>query len=264
MADLTYDTQDAVPEDLREHATAKDGKFVVSVAPSKKLDEFRTNNVNVSKERDSYANVLARLKTDVGLDTEKLDDFVTSFAELRKTQEQVEAGKLVKDTSLDEAVAKRTGAMKADYEGKINALTTANQNLTKEIQDLTQQVNNNVIDRHVTAAATDEKSGIRSDALNAVIREAREFFVVEDGKLVARDSDKNVIYGADGATPITPMEWIKTKLSQSAPYLFKESQGGGANGGGGGSGNLTAAQIAAMTPEQKMAHARAQNQNQGR
>lgn len=258
MAEFTYDTQDAVPEDLREFATAKDGKFVVSVAPTKKLDEFRNNNINVSRERDSLAGVIARLKTDVGLDPEKLDDFVSHFGELRTTKEQVDAGKLVKDTSLDEAVNKRTAAMKQEYEGRINALDTTRKNLEAQIADLTREVNNNIIDRHVTAAATDEKSGIRSDALSAVLREAREFFQVENGELVARDRDKNIIYGSDGSTPIKPMEWIKTRLSQTAPYLFKESQGGGASGGGAG-GGYTPAQIAAMSAEQKMALGRQQN-----
>jgi hypothetical protein len=48
MADILYDSQEAVPEDLREFASAKDGKFAVSVAPMAKLTEFRDNNITVS------------------------------------------------------------------------------------------------------------------------------------------------------------------------------------------------------------------------
>lgn len=258
MTEMTFDNRDAAPEGLREFGTEKDGKFVVAVAPKVKLDEFRTNNLNLSKERDSLQTIVGRFRTDAGFDPEKMDEFFTQLGELKTTAQLVADGKLVKDTSLDEAVSKRTNSMRSEFENQINALKTANQNFESENKTLKQEVANGVIDRAVTAAATDEKSGVRSDALNAVIREAREFFRVEDGKLVARDKDNQIVYGADGATPITPMEWLKTKLISTAPYLYRESQGGGAGGSGGGSGTLTAAQLQAMSPEQKMEYARAQ------
>ena len=256
MPEMTFDTQEAVPEDVRADAVAKDGKFVVSLVSSKKLDEFRNNNVNLSRERDNLNNVISRVKTEIpDFDVEKLDEFFTGYKDLRSTKEQVEAGKLIKDTSLDEAVTRKTAEMQRQHQTQVQALETSVRNHQAEVAQLRQKLDDTIIDQRVSEAVANKNSGVRSDAVRAVIREAKDFFKVKDGNLIPYDHDGQIIYGADGTSPMTPLEWIKTRLAESSPYLFLESTGGG-SGGGGGAGGLTQAQLAALSPAERMRVAR--------
>lgn len=254
MPEIVYDTQEAVPEPFRANATAKDGKFVINVVPKSELDTFRDNNLSVSRDRDALSNVLGRLATDVGLDREKIDDFVTQFNDLKTVKQRVDDGELVANTSLEEAISTRTNEMRTQHEAQVQALTTSVRNLQSELDTAHKAIDDNVIVNEISAAVSDKRSGIRPDALRAVIREAREFFQVKDGKLVAMDGDK-VIYGTDGTSPMSPLEWIKSRLSQTSPYLFIESQGGGGQGGS-GVGNLSQEQLAQMSPAERMRAAR--------
>ena len=252
MADIIYDTQEAVPEDLREFAAAKDGKYAVSVAPLAKLTEFRDNNITVSRDRDNLSTLIGKLKTDIGFDPEKYDEFKTSFDDLRSTKQLVDDGKLVKDSSLDEAVQKRTTQMQRDHQAQVDTLSTNNKNLQTENDELKQRVDNMELDAMVGLAARDERSGIRSDAVQAVLREAREVFKRRENRFVPLDNDGNMIFGGDGVSPMTPLEWIKTKLAGSAPYLFKDSSGGGA----GGSNGLNGQDLSGLSPSERMRIAR--------
>ncbi len=54
---------------------------------------------------------------------------------------------------------------------------------------------------------------------------------------------------------MTPKEFLAT-LEETSPFFFKSSQGGGAGGSGEGAGGLSPAQLAAMTPEEKMNYGR--------
>lgn len=256
MPEIMYDTQEAVPEAFRAAAVAKDGKFSINVVEQVKLDEFRDNNINLSRERDNLNSVIGRLKTDAGFDPEAIDAFITDYADLKSIKSQVDDGKLIKDTSLNEAVAQRTNEMRAAHEQQVTALTNSVKALQTENSGLKTEVQNNIIDREITAAAGNERSGLRPDAIRAVIREAREFFQVIDGKLVAKDASGAIVYGSDGTAPMTPLEWIKTRLSESAPYLFKESTGGGSQGGSGVNG-MTQEQLNALPVTERMRLARA-------
>jgi regulator of replication initiation timing len=254
MPELIYEAQDQIPEALKTITVEKDGKWVANVVPKTELDDFRNRNIEISRDRDNLTSVIGRLTTDVGLDLENLDGFVTSFAELKDVKQQVEDGKLVKDTSLAQAVEAKTGEMKRTFEGQINGLKNENTSLKGENEKLKSGLNRSIVDREVMQAVNDPQSGALPEATRQILREAYETFSIEDGKLVAKDKDNNVLYGTDGATVMTPLEWLH-KLQETSPFFFKQAQGGGGGGGGGG-GSLTAAQLAAMTPEEKMNYGR--------
>jgi hypothetical protein len=251
MPEILYDTQEAVPQDFRDKAVAKDGKFAINVV----LDEFRNNNLALSQERDKLNGTIGKFTTEVGFDPEKADDFITEIKDLRSVRQQVEDGKLIKDTSLEEAVSRKTTEMRKQHDTQVNALTTSVNNLKNENQQLRDRLDDNILVNDVSSAALNERSGIRPDAVEAVVDQARKFFKVREGKLVALDSQNSVIYGADGTSPMSPMEWIKTKLAERAPYLFKESRGGGSQGGT-GVGGLSPEQLAALPPAERMRLAR--------
>lgn len=256
MPKITYASMEEVPAEFREIAKAEDGKVTIDVSPTAKLNEFRERNVQLSSERDAAVNNFARLQTELGFEPEKLDEFFTQFGELKNVAQQVEDGKLVKDTSLKDALEARTAEMRTAHENAMREAATRENNLKSQVGELTNKFNRSIVDREIMMAATDANSGIRPDALKAVLTEAYETFKVDDnGKLVPKDSQGNIRYGADGATPMTIGEWFKGDLLKSAPYVFKSSEGGGSQGGN-GSGGYTQEQIANMSPEQMMDAAR--------
>lgn len=262
MPELMFDTVEAVPEAFRSIAAEKDGKFAINVVPKTELDEFRNRNIEVSKDRDTKASILGRLQTEAGFDPEKADEFLTSYKDLRTIKQQVDDGKLVADSSLEEAISSRTGQMKTQYDHQINELSNKVKNLGGENENLKGQINQGIVDRNIMDAVNDPNSGALPNATRAILREAYDLFSVDEhGELVAKDRRGNILYGTDGATSLTPKEWLKN-LEESSPFFFKSSQGGGAGGGGGGNGGtLTPAQLAAMTPEQKMDYGRKHNMN---
>ncbi len=98
----------------------------------------------------------------------------------------------------------------------------------------------------------DPNSGVRPEALHDIATRAYALFKFEDGKMVPK-SGEATIYGSDGASPMTVSEWL-VKLRNEAPHYFKGNNGGGAAGGKDDKiGGYTQAQIAAMTPQQKLA-----------
>jgi hypothetical protein len=224
--------------------------------PKAELDDFRNRNVELSRERDAATGIFGRL-TPLGFDPAKVDEFVTGYSELRDIKQQVDDGKLVADTSLAEAIEAKTGEMKKGYETQIGGLQNEVATYKGENEKLTNRLNRSIIDQQVMQAINDPKSGALPEATRQILREAHDTFQIgENEALIPMDNNGHVIYGGDGATPMTPVEWLK-KLAETSPFFFKGSQGGGAGGGQGpGSGPLTAAQIAAMSPEERMTYGR--------
>jgi hypothetical protein len=256
MPELIYDKAEDVPAALKDIAKEKDGKFIANVVAKAELDDFRQRNINVSQERDNLQSTIGRLTTDLALDPQNLDGFVEEIKELRDVKQQVDDGKLVKDTSLAQAVESKTAEMRRSYEERIRGLETSNKTLTSDNEKLKSDVNRSIIDREVMKAIGDPKSGARPEATQHILREAYEVYKVEDGKLVPKDASGNVIYGTDGASPMSPKEWL-VKQQEATPFFFKEAQGGGGGGGGGnGGGPLSPAAIAEMSPEEKMNYGR--------
>lgn len=203
-------------EDLDEGIKAlyskhTDGKFYLDVegAVSKsKVDEFRDNNVSLKQQveemTDKYGNV----------DIEK-------YNELMEKAAQDDGKKRVSMEKVDEIVAERTKAMKAEHGNQIDALQTANSGLNGQLNGL-------LIDGAVRSAAIEAK--VRNVAVEDVVLRAKTTFKVVDGKAVAHDGEGAVIYGKDGSNPLSTAEWIGG-LKTTAPHLFEESKGGGAGGG---------------------------------
>lgn len=259
MPELIYEKAEDVPAAIKSLAVEKDGKFVANVVAKSELDDFRNRNIAVSTERDNLQSIIGRLTTDLSLDPEKLDDFVTSQKEALETQQAVTDGKLVKDTSLAAAVEAKTSQMKQNYEAQINGLNTKVNDLTKTNGELKSGLNRSIVDRAVMEAINDPKSGANPAATRHILRDAYETFSVdENGKLTAKDADGNIKYGSDGATILQPAEWLASQ-KEAMPFFFGDSQGGGAGGSGGSGGTLTPAQLSAMSPEEKMNYGREHN-----
>ncbi|MBB5277768.1 hypothetical protein HNR26_003857 [Rhizobium rosettiformans] len=226
MPEVTFDTIDAIPEGLREGAKQVDGKVVVNVVLKAKLDEFRDNNTTLSQERDTLKASVASLSKLVGEDPEA---FQAELEQLRTTSQQVKDGKLKGTDQIEAEVTNRVSSMKTDFERRLQEASRETVTWKEKASAADQKFRRSLIDRAVTNAVLAEASGAQPQALPDILSRSYGVFTVDDnGSLVAKDGEAT-IYGADGATPMTPAEWLD-KLKEQAPYFFKTSNGGGAGG----------------------------------
>lgn len=226
MPEIIFDTIDAIPEGLRDGAKQVDGKHVVNVVLKAKLDEFRDNNTTLSQERDTLKASVATLSKIVGEDP---STFAAELEQLRTTAQQVKDGKLKGTDAIETEVANRVASMKGDYERRLQEASKDAVTWKDKAVAADQKFRRSLIDRSVTNAVLAEASGAQPQALPDILSRAYGVFTVDDnGTLIAKDGEAT-IYGADGATPMTPAEWLE-KLKENAPYFFKSSNGGGAGG----------------------------------
>lgn len=213
---ITDKTQ--IPAEHTALYAERDGAFyldVEGVVPKERLDEFRTNNTALIKERDE-------LKTRFdGIDPE-------DFKRLKSIEKELEDKKLT-GKDAETILAQRTAAMKADHD---KALAT----LTKERDGLTAELAKARISEAVVAEGI--KKGLRQSAVTDLVgRAAQAWKLDKDGKPVAYDGAGAERYGKTGER-LAMGEWLD-ELIQSAPHLFEASQGTGASGGkGGGTGTV--------------------------
>lgn len=229
MPILEFDTVELVPEGLKEGAKKNDlGKFTVNVVLESKLSEFRDNNVKLSKERDDLKGVVDKITPLLG--EKKLEEFVAEITDLKTISQRVADGKLKTTEEIEAALEKRTQQMREGYDRQLadQAQKAAASEDRAKVAD--RKYKQSLIDRTITDAVLNEKSGVETQALPDILNRAYGVFHVEDnGTIVPRDGEAAVIYGADGATPMTAGEWLET-LKPRAPHFFKGSSGGGANG----------------------------------
>lgn len=205
-----YDTEDEIPAEARSHfAKGDDGKYYLQcdgVVPKTKLEEFRTTNVGLLKERDDLK------KRYDGVDPDE-------WRTLKERKDLLDQGKLVSAEGVDAAVKKRTEAMLAEHTKTVEA---AIQRATASEAKVAEFMIDGELMKHAAAAK------VKQPALTDVLRRGREVFGVKDGKLDAHDDKGNPIYGIGGES-LTPKEYID-KLVKEAPHLFEESNGTGAAG----------------------------------
>lgn len=251
MPDIFYNSLEEVPEGLREAAkTDAAGKVVVKVVPQSKLDEFRDTNIRVSKERDDFAAALGKAKEILG--TDDFDAATASLTELRTVAQRVKDGQLVENKGLEEALTERTSKMREEMQGEIQRNAQSAKAWQDKYTSTDLKLRRTYVDRAITDVVLDETSGVHPKALNDILSRAYNTFEVsDDGKLTAKRGDA-VLYGADGASAMSPKEWVNT-LKEEAPYFFKGSSGGGSSGSEGQTAyGMTSAEIAKLSPEQRL------------
>lgn len=206
------DSIDEVEEGLRTHYTEKDGKFFLQVdgAVSKaKLDEFRNNNIELMKRLEPFK------------DIQDIEDFKArqsvDMDEYQRLKADALKGAKLTQADVDNMVNDRVKTMKAQFDAELNS--------TKETLSIAnRQLESLLIDSGIQAAAIE--GGIKSTAIPDAILRAKQVFKVKDGAAIPYDKNNNVLYGADGETPMSIQEWVKN-LRGSAPHLFDPSVGSG-------------------------------------
>lgn len=262
MATLTYDSLSDVPESLRESAKeGEGGKYTVKVAPAEKITEFRENNVKLSQERDELVGKVSQYEQVTGVSLDdlgegKLSDFAKMLESLRETKKKVDDGALVENTSLEEAAASRVTEVTNNFKAQLAEMAKERDAHKERAKSAEERANQMMVENSIRLAASDPDVAMLDKAVGLVLPSAFKTFRIEEGKLVPKTGDGTVIYGSDGVTPMTVKEWL-LKQRDDNEFLFKGSKGGGAAGSDQkNSGRLSAAELAQMTPQQRINYAR--------
>lgn len=261
MATLTYNSLSEVPESLRDSAKeGEGGVYTVKVAPAEKITEFRENNVKLSQQRDELVAKLTQYERVTGVPLEeagtKLSDFAKMLESLRETKKKVDDGALVENTSLEEAAAARVTEVTNNLKTQLAEMARERDAHKDRATKAEEARNQMMVENNIRLAASDPDVAMLDKAVNLVLPQAFRVFRVEDGKMVPKTGDGTIIYGSDGVTPMSVKEWLLKQRDENE-FLFKGSRGGGASGSDQKSaGRLTAAELAKMTPQQRMNYAR--------
>lgn len=141
---------------------------------------------------------------------------------------QDEETRLLAEGKLDEVITKRTERLRTDYDAKLAAEKTR----ADKAEAFAAKYSDKVLADSIRAAAI--KAGALPEAAEDIILRARGTFKLsEDGEAIATDRDGEVVYGKDGKTPLSPLEWAES-LRETATHLWPRAQGAGQTGDNGG------------------------------
>ncbi len=212
-----------------DEATAKlytkesDSRFVLNVdglVPSGKLDEFRTNNVELKKQLDEMK---AQLEKFSGVDLAK-------YQEAMKAIENDQEKKLLKEGKIDEVFQLRTEKMRQTYEEQLKAKDAAIAAAHKERDAAIESQNNYIVRSELTRVASDPEAGFQDDLAGLVAEQVSKEFRVKDGKVIRVDAKGNPVFGSNG-DPATIAEFLQ-EVVKTRPYLIRASNGSGARNNG--------------------------------
>jgi hypothetical protein len=214
-----FKSKEEIPTEHLPFYAEREGGWVLDVegaVDKSKLDEFRSTNVALLKERDELK------KRFEGIEPEQ----VKALAEEKRRLE--EAAQL-KAGEVEKVVEGRVKSVKGELEKQVRTLTAERDALTARLTSIQ-------IDQGVLTAAS--KRGLRATAIPDITSRARGVFRLVNGVPTAYEPDgQTVRVGKDGVMPMTLEEWVDAQVSE-APHLFEPNAGGGAagNASGGGAG----------------------------
>jgi hypothetical protein len=214
-----FKTREEIPAELQSLYVERDGAWMLDadgLVEKSKLDEFRTTNVNLIKERDDLA------KRFEGIDPDAVRQLADDKRKLEEAQ-QLKAGE------VDKVIETRVKAARAEWDKQHGVVVAERDALTSRLTAIQ-------IDQAVVTEAT--KRGLRPTAIPDIAARARVNFKLVNGVPQAFETDgQTARTGKDGVSPMTLAEWVDGLVSD-APHLFEANAGGGAAGSGsGGAGN---------------------------
>lgn len=197
------------------------------------VDEaVKTATSGLTAKRDELLNKMSGLKDQLksfeGIDPDKVR---TLMAKLENDEERDLIGQGQFETVFERRTEKMQKAHLKALEEKDSAIGQANERISR--------LTDSAIASAIKGAAAE--AGALPKALSDFVSRAKGVFTLNDDlQVVAVDADGNVLYDADGKTPLSPIAWAKS-LREEAPHLFSVPNGGGSQGGQGqhAAGSLT-------------------------
>lgn len=187
---------------------------------------LKSNKDAILAEKKALADELNSIKSQFeGVDLEQIKK-LQAAAEKDVRLKLITTGDVTAiDSYLADELNKRTEMMRRDSETKLQAIQRQNEDAQKKITEMEEQRKQFTIDTKVREAAA---KYVQPEMMDYVTRMGRETFTFEDdGNLVIRDRDGSLKLGRDGASPMTPEEWL-LMMKDKMPYIFQPSAGSGA------------------------------------
>ena len=225
MLKALYTSEQDIPEQFKELYSETSEGFVLTGIEDKdykaKVDEFRQSNINLKKAQEEMNAKLEQFK---GVDPEE-------YKKLKAQIEEGEEKKLIDDGKIEELLNQRTDRMRQEYADKIAKLESMANEAVERENGYKLKLNRITVDDAIQRAVQ-EVGKVRQGAMTDILhRAANTWTVEEDGKLVGKNPNGDILYGKDGKDPMSPREWA-TSLMTDASYLFESNSGGSARGSG--------------------------------
>jgi len=197
-------------------------KTAISAAIEAATLGLKNKNTELLGSLRTTKNELDGFKTQFeGLDIDAVKGLLTKVGQDEET-------KLIAEGKLDEVITRRTERLRGDYDQKLAAEKTR----ADKAEAFAAKYSDKVLADSIRAAAI--KAGALPEAAEDIILRARGTFKLsEDGEAIATDRDGEVVYGKDGKTPLSPLEWAES-LRETATHLWPRAQGAGQTGDNGG------------------------------
>lgn len=178
----------------------------------------------LTAKRDELLGKLTGLKNELknyeGIDPEKVRNLMNKL----ETDEERD---LIGQGQFETVFERRTEKMQKAH---LKALEEKDGELGKANERIARLTESSIASAIKGAAA---EAGALPKALSDFVSRAKGVFTLNDDlQVVAVDSEGNVLYDADGKTPLSPIAWAKS-LREEAPHLFSVPSGGGSQGGQG-------------------------------
>lgn len=244
---------DKVPEAIRGEYEQRDGKFVLRLdgeppgfVPKSRIDEFRENNIRLTREKEQLAAQAERFKD---LDPDKARE---ALAKLRDLEDK----KLIDEGKIDELVAQRVERIVAEKQGRIEEVSKAYEKEKSQREAFEAELSRELIQRTVDDSALRHK--VLPTALNIVRLLAqhgdhngvRWTLDSQTRKQAAIKADGTPVWSAkDPTKPLEMDEWM-ADLVKHNPTIVPPSTGGGARGATAGGGST--ADLSALPPVERL------------
>lgn len=220
MLKLVVGSLEEIDESLRSLYVERDGKFHLNVEGVEDVSSLKSalqqERKNVKEAKDLAKSIEDKYKD---IDLEKVRDMMSKLDKDGEAQ-LIAAGK------IDEVVSKRSEKLRAEFEKRLQEAASK----TDAEKARAARFSQRVLDNNIRAAAT--KAGLHPGAVEDALFRARTMFSVDDdGNALQLDEHGKPVFGKDGKTPFTPVEWLES-MKDTAPHWFPAgSAGGGAQGG---------------------------------
>ena len=192
------------------------------------VEPLKANRDTILNESKGFKAKLAEMeKTWGGLDP-------TNVKALMDRMSNDEETKLIAEGKIDEVISKRTGALKSDYETRLEAATGKLGEYEGGIKERDARIAQLTVGGEIAKAA--QVLGVHPTAISdAEVRAMQVFKLNDKFQPEPRDANGTLLLGKNGKDPLTVAEWLEG-MRKDAPHWFPGSSGTGSTGGQGGQG----------------------------
>lgn len=231
--ELSYDSQEAIPEAVAPLYTEKDGKFVLTgVKGMKTPDDVNNVMTGLTKERAEHAETKNKLKPlQEWLGDRSIEDIQTALDEVEELRLKAEsAGGEIPKEKLEEMVLARVQREVAPKDRKLQAAETELGELRSKLEEVQGELVRRDLHSHLREIGA--KAKLRPEAMEDwLFLGERIFERQEDGTFASKDGV--------GVTPNVTADIVLGDLKATRGHWWPDSVGGGATGSGGGTGGIT-------------------------